>query len=91
MSYTHKSVLEWNRDDVLAWLNSKNLTNYTNVFAKSHINGYDLFFITSEDLKTEMGISRLHDRLKILREIRNLILHKCNIPKLMVSKIECGV
>jgi hypothetical protein len=73
-----KELYEWDVQDVANWLNTRGLKNYIENFRSNNITGYDLCFIGAEDLKTEIRISNLHERLAILKEIRKLILENCN-------------
>ncbi len=72
-------VLNWETNDVCNWLESKNFKNYVNVFRSNQINGYDLFQITSEELKTDFKILNFHDRANFNKELRKLLIDNCNI------------
>jgi hypothetical protein len=74
-----KELYEWDVSDVISWLQNKGFQNYTENFRTNNITGYDLCFLTTEDLKSELRISNLHERLGILKEIRKLILDNCII------------
>lgn len=77
MSFLNKELYDWDSSDVCNWLHSKNLRNSIDSFGRSNITGYDLCFITQEDLKNELRIPNLHERLNILKEIRKLLLSHC--------------
>jgi hypothetical protein len=77
MSYS-KSLYEWENFEVCSWLNINDFKNYIEIFKHSNITGYDLCFITNDDLKSELKISNLHERLKLLKEIRKLVIDNCN-------------
>ena len=79
MSFLYKEIVEWENKEVLQWLDLKNLKNFSDLFSKHRINGYDLCYITNEELKNELGVMKLHDRMKILKEIRKTILQNCMI------------
>jgi hypothetical protein len=79
MSFLYKEIVLWDYKEVLQWLESKNIKNLIEIFSKQRINGYDLCFLTNEDLKNELGIIKLHDRMKVLREIRKTLITNCII------------
>lgn len=79
MSYTSRFLYDWDNSDVSDWLESKNYGNYVNNFKDNNINGYDMCFITQDDLKNELRIMNLHERLGIMKEIRKLLLSHCMI------------
>jgi hypothetical protein len=79
MSSSHlgKDIYDWDIKDVSAWLYNRNLRNYIPHFEKNNISGYDLCFITNEDLKNELNITNLHERLYLLKEIRKMLIESC--------------
>jgi hypothetical protein len=77
MSYLDKELCDWDTSDVCNWLHYKHFKDYIQNFNTNNITGYDLCFITNEDLKCELNINNLHERLKILKEIRKLMLDSC--------------
>jgi hypothetical protein len=79
MSFLYKEMVQWDYKEVLQWLESKNIKNLNEVFSKQRINGYDLCYLTNENLKNDLGINKLHDRLKVLREIKKTLITNCNI------------
>ncbi len=78
MSYSNKDLYDWDNQNITDWLNSKNLRNYTKNFSDNNITGYDLCFITQDDLKNELKIINFHERLNIMKEIRKLLLSQRN-------------
>jgi hypothetical protein len=72
-----KELYEWQNPDVINWLQVIGFKSYMDNFRSQNITGYDLCFINSEDLKNELRITNLHERLAILKEIRKLILENC--------------
>ena len=74
-------ISTWTTDDAIVWLKFLRLQQYTESFYSNHINGYDLCFITNEELKSELNIIKLHDRNVILKGIRELILRQCKVTK----------
>ena len=79
MSYMTKELYEWDTSDVCNWLHSKNLRSYVDNFEQNSITGYDLCFLTTDDLKNELKILSLHERYNLLKEIRKLLLSHCKI------------
>jgi hypothetical protein len=77
MSYSQKALYEWNTEDVIDWIRSKGLSGYIEHFRNNEITGYDLCFITSEDLKNELNVVNIHQRLNLLKEIRKMLLTNC--------------
>jgi hypothetical protein len=71
-----KDLSIWDWDDVKNWLQSNNMQQYIEIFQKFEINGYDLCYLTNEDLN-EMRLSNFHDRNLVLRNIRLLTLEQC--------------
>lgn len=74
MSFLYKEIVDWDYKEVLQWLEMKNIKNVSDIFSKNRINGYDLCYLDNEELKNELGISKGHDRRKILREIKKAVL-----------------
>jgi hypothetical protein len=72
-----KELYEWQAADVINWLQTIGFKNYVENFRNHNITGYDLCFINTDDLKNELKIGNLHERLAILKEIRKLILENC--------------
>jgi hypothetical protein len=77
MSYLTKEFYEWSNSDVCNWMHSKNLRTYIERFEQKQISGYDMCFISNEDLKVEFNIANLHERLAILKEIKKLMMEYC--------------
>jgi hypothetical protein len=74
---TNKDLSTWDREDVSSWLSTYGMSQYQEVFEKFEINGYDLCYLTNEDL-TEMRLTNFHDRNLILKNIRLMIIEQCN-------------
>ena len=68
---------KWNNDKVCEWLKEKKFLSYIDDFKSSKINGYDLCFLTNNDLQNELKISSFHDRNSILKSIRESLLRQC--------------
>ncbi len=71
-----KDLSTWDWEDVTAWLNNNAMSHYQEVFQKYEINGYDLCYLTNDDL-TEMRLASFHDRNMILKNIRLMIIEQC--------------
>lgn len=69
-------MLSWKNDQVLLWLrNSQQPEDVLESFRIHNITGLTLPMLNSQELK-EMGISSLPQRLKILSDIRSLLIEK---------------
>lgn len=66
----------WSSDEVNNWLNSINLRKYADNFSMNNLDGYDLCYLASDDLQL-LGISNLHDKNTLLKEIRLKTLEEC--------------
>jgi hypothetical protein len=64
------------------WLSNLGLIEYISIFKENEITFEDLNSLSSEDLKTELGITNLIDRKKILQAISELNLNKSASEKL---------
>ena len=65
-----------------SWLSNLGLNEYISIFKENEITFDDLLTLTSEDLKTELGITKLIDRKKILQAISELNLNENKSEKL---------
>ena len=65
-----------------SWLSNLGLNEYISLFKENEITFDDLLTLTSEDLKTELGITKLIDRKKIIQAISELNLNENNSEKL---------
>ena len=72
-SYTNKEISEWNTNDLSNWLLDNQFKKISELCKKNNLNGYDLFFINEEVLKTEFGINSFHERITILKTLKKLI------------------
>jgi hypothetical protein len=76
----NKDLSTWEWEDVSNWLQSNSMGQYQEVFQKYEINGYDLCYLTNEDL-SEMRLTNFHDRNLILKNIRLMIIEQCTKNK----------
>ena len=65
-----KYLSTWDTEDIVKWLSDINMSSYSNVFESNKINGYDLCYLTNENLLNDLRISRFHDRNVILQAIK---------------------
>ena len=70
-----KDLSSWEWSDVNNWLKANNMNQYIESFKQYQINGYDLCYMTNEDL-TEMKITNFHERNQILKNIRLVTLEQ---------------
>ena len=73
-----KDISTWNSDDVINWLKSLNMTQYLSKFESNKINGYDLIYLTKEDLKS-LGIVSIHDKNVILNSMKDSLLQQLRL------------
>jgi len=79
--FLNKELIDWDNQDVCNWLHNRNLRHHIETFEKSNINGYDLCYLTKEELKTEFKIPSFHERITIMKEIRRLAISHCKKSK----------
>ena len=73
-----KDISTWNSGDVQNWLKSINMTQYISKFESNKINGYDLIYLTKEDLKS-LGIVSIHDKNIILNSMKEALLQQLKL------------
>ena len=71
-SYTDKEISEWNSSDLSNWLLDNKYRGISELCQKYSLSGYDLFFITDDILKNELGLSSFHERVVTLKLINKL-------------------
>ena len=71
-SYTDKEISEWNPNDLSNWLLDNRYRGISELCQKFSLSGYDLFFITDDILKNELGLSSFHERAVTLKLINKL-------------------
>ncbi|OMJ93045.1 hypothetical protein SteCoe_4131 [Stentor coeruleus] len=69
---TLKSPWDWTPQEVNEFLKRINLGSAEKYFESHGINGSDLLEITENDLRSEFGFLRIHDRKMLLRSINDL-------------------
>ena len=73
-----KDISTWNTSDVLTWLKNIDMTQYASKFELNKINGYDLIYLTKEDLKN-LGIVNIHDKNVILNAMKKALLQQLKL------------
>ena len=73
-----KDISTWNTPDISSWLKSINMTQYVTKFELNKINGYDLIYLTKEDLKN-LGIINIHDKNVILNSMKKALLNQLKL------------
>ena len=71
-SYKDKEISEWNPNDLSNWLLDNRYRGISELCQKFSLSGYDLFFITDDILKNELGLSSFHERAVTLKLINKL-------------------
>ena len=72
-SYINKEIPEWTVNDLSNWLLDNKFKKISELCKKNNINGYDLFFINEDILKTEFGLNSFHERISTLKILKKLI------------------
>ena len=73
-----KDISTWSTSDISSWLKSINMTQYIAKFELNKINGYDLIYLTKEDLKN-LGITNIHDKNVILNSMKKALLNQLKL------------
>ena len=61
-SYLKKEISEWNTSDLCNWLLANKFRGISELCQKYSLSGYDLFYITDDILKNELGLKSFHER-----------------------------
>ena len=69
---TNKLFFQYENEDVIKWLEKINLEIYKDIFKSNQIDGYDLYNLNNDDIKSDLRITNIHDRYKLVREINKL-------------------
>jgi hypothetical protein len=83
----NKDLSSWEWEDVNLWLLNNQMQKYVDNFQKFQINGYDLCYLTNEDLN-EMRLTNFHDRNMILRNVRLMTLEQCKFFILLYNHLK---
>ena len=71
-TYSEKEISEWNSSDLSNWLLENKYRGISELCQKYSLSGYDLFFITDEILKNELGLNSFHERIVTKKLINKL-------------------
>jgi hypothetical protein len=61
-SYMQREISEWNTSDLSKWLMDNKYPGISELCQNNSISGYDLFYITDDILKNELGLKSFHER-----------------------------
>jgi len=67
------NIDDWNVEDVLLWLSTINLPQYSNMFKDGSVDGPFLSQLTDDDLRNTLGVEHKLHRKKIMFSISKLI------------------
>ena len=73
-----KDISTWTTTDIISWLKNINMTQYISKFESNKINGYDLIYLTKEDLKN-LGVINIHDKNIILNSMKEALLQQLKL------------
>ena len=71
-TYSDKEISEWNSNDLSNWLLDNKYRGISELCQKYSLTGYDLFFITDEVLKKDLGLSSFHERIVTKKLVNKL-------------------
>ena len=72
-SYLKREISEWNTTDLSKWLIDNKYPGISELCQNNSLSGYDLFYITDDTLKNELGLSSFHERKVTMKLIKKLI------------------
>jgi hypothetical protein len=72
-SYLKKEISEWNANDLSKWLLDNKYPGISELCINNSISGYDLFYITDDILKNELGLNSFHERKITMKLIKKLV------------------
>jgi len=70
--YSTQRPIDWNRDDVVSWLQDIGMENYTSNFYENHITGQTLQDLKERELEEDLDIRSPQHRSVLMIKIRNL-------------------
>ena len=71
--YLKKEISEWNANDLSKWLLDNKYPGISELCQNNSLSGYDLFYITDDILKNELGLNSFHERKITMKLIKKLI------------------
>ena len=72
-SYLKREISEWNTTDLSNWLIDNKYPGISELCQNNSLSGYDLFYITDDTLKNELGLNSFHERKVTMKLIKKLI------------------
>ena len=72
-SYLKREISEWNTSDLSNWLIDNKYPGISELCQNNSLSGYDLFYITDDILKNELGLNSFHERKVTMKLIKKLI------------------
>ena len=72
-SYLKREISEWNTTDLSKWLLDNKYPGISELCQNNSLSGYDLFYITDDTLKNELGLNSFHERQVTMKLIKKLI------------------
>ena len=72
-SYLKREISEWNTTDLSDWLIDNKYPGISELCQNNSLSGYDLFYITDDTLKNELGLNSFHERKVTMKLIKKLI------------------
>ncbi len=78
-NYYQKEISEWENEELIQFLYTKNYNILLELCKKYNLNGYDLFFINDKILKEDFNIFNFHERNSILKLIKYIIHNQLKI------------
>ena len=72
-TYIKREISEWNTSDLSRWLIDNKYPGISELCQNNSISGYDLFYITDDVLKNELGLNSFHERKVAMKLIKKLI------------------
>lgn len=70
--FQNKIIFQLENEEILNWLELINLGSYKEIFKSNKINGNDLYYMTNDDIKSELKINNIHERYLLIKEINKL-------------------
>ena len=72
-TYLKREISEWNTSDLSNWLIDNKYPGISELCQNNSLSGYDLFYITDDTLKNELGLNSFHERKVTMKLIKKLI------------------
>jgi len=74
LSLNNKLISQWQEEEISTFIKNIGLSNYIHNFQNNNINGYDLCFLSNEEIINDLRVSKVHDRNTLLKATREAIL-----------------